>query len=166
MTVFWHGTCIIKSNNKFFTERGIPEMRRFLIASHGRFAEGIYDSLRMIMGEQKNVATLCAYVDHKKDIKEEVKQIIASLAANEELIVITDLFGGSVNNEFMRYLSDWRIHLISGLNLPLLIELVGSAEDELPTNEWLLQKVNSTKNTIQYCNELLRQQELVEEENF
>jgi fructoselysine/glucoselysine PTS system EIIA component len=141
-------------------------MRRFLIASHGRFAEGIYDSLKMIMGEQKNVTTFCAYVDNQKDIKEEVKQIISSLPANEELIVITDLFGGSVNNEFMRYLSDWRLHLISGLNLPLLIELVSSTEEKQPTNEWLLKKVNSTKNTIQYCNELVRQLELVEEDNF
>jgi fructoselysine/glucoselysine PTS system EIIA component len=155
-----------KIKHQNFWERRF-EMRTFLIATHGHFADGIYDSLKMIMGEQKNVMRLNAYVEKGFDIGEKVKQIMASLSPNEELIVITDIYGGSVNNEFMRYLSDWRLHLISGLNLPLLIELISTSDAESTnTSEWLLKTLDSTNTGIQYCNELLRQKELIEEENF
>ncbi len=47
-----------------------------------------------------------------------MKEIIDALCDDEELIVTTDIFGGSVNNEFMKYLSKSNIHLIAGVNLP------------------------------------------------
>jgi len=141
-------------------------LRKILLASHGKFADGIYDSLQMIMGEQKRVSTLCAFVDRKTDLKKEIEEIISSLSEHEELIVITDIFGGSVNNLFMQYVSKSRIHLISGLNLPLLIEMVSRVEEEPENTEsWLLKILDTTKNTIMYCNDLLVTNSL-EEENF
>lgn len=141
-------------------------MRRILLASHGKFADGIYNSLQMIMGEQERISTLCAFVDGNIDLKEEVNKIISALLPNDELIVITDIFGGSVNNLFMQYLSDSRIHLISGLNLPLLIELVGTFDDPVDTKSWLLKTLTSTKNSILYCNDLLLQHGMISEETF
>ena len=40
---------------------------KIIIASHGRFAEGIMDSLKMIAGEQDHVEPLCAYIDRSEE---------------------------------------------------------------------------------------------------
>ena len=51
----------------------------------------------------------------------------------DEWIVLTDIYGGSVNNAFMNRLSDPSIRLIAGMSLPLVLEiLVGldSLDDE------------------------------------
>lgn len=140
-------------------------MRSFLLATHGYFADGIYNSLKIIMGEQNNVSTLCAYVDGKNDLKKEVIKIIQNMKKGEELIVLTDIFGGSVNNEFMNYIGKGKIHLISGLNLPLLIELISRQEEE--DIELLIEDVLlGSKKTIQYCNSILKSAEKVEDEDF
>jgi fructoselysine and glucoselysine-specific PTS system IIA component len=140
-------------------------MIRFVLASHGTFANGIYNALKIIMGEQQNISTLCAYVDEKADLKKQVSSIIDELSIEDELIVITDIFGGSVNNEFMNYTSRENIHLIAGLNLPLLIELVSRQQEEnIPSliNEVL----KCSRDSIQYCNSTLKLSSKIRDEEF
>lgn len=128
-------------------------MRNFLLASHGRFAEGIYDSLKKIIGKQSNVFTFCAYVDDNFDIKKQVKDIIDSKSEEEELIIITDIYGGSINNEFMNYLSLSNIYLVAGLNLPLAIEMILSQEED--TEKMINIALKTSKESIKFCNPLL-----------
>ena len=36
--------------------------RHYILASHGMFSQGIYDSIRIILGEKKHVHLITAYV--------------------------------------------------------------------------------------------------------
>ncbi|MFC7395359.1 PTS sugar transporter subunit IIA [Scopulibacillus cellulosilyticus] len=132
-------------------------MRYFLFASHGRFADGILDSVELIMGKQNNIRTINAYTKENKDIKSEITKIIESISAEDELIVVTDIFGGSVNNEFMNLLNDRRIYLIAGLNLPLVIELISLSRVNSDTDQMIKTALRNAKNSIQYCNYQLSQ---------
>ena len=42
-------------------------MVRFLIASHGRFAEGLYDTFVMVMGKRDGLSFFGAYTDIRTD---------------------------------------------------------------------------------------------------
>lgn len=127
-------------------------MVKFMLASHGTFAEGIKSALELILGKQPNVSTICAYVNGENDVKPRIKDFIEHIQPDEEWIIVTDVFGGSVNNEFMNYLRNHRIHLVSGMNLPLLVELVTnpseSAEDKIQS------ALEVAKEEIKYCNQL------------
>lgn len=79
--------------------------RKIILATHGNFAAGIQTSLALICGETKNVECLCAYMEQPYDLAKTVKDILKNNQQNE-LIVITDLFGGSVNNEFFNYVGN------------------------------------------------------------
>ena len=69
---------------------------KIIIASHGRFAEGIMDSLKMIAGEQDHVEPLCAYIDRSVDYSARIRQPVADHDYEKQaLLVITDLLGGS-----------------------------------------------------------------------
>lgn len=98
-------------------------MTHYIIASHGRLAAGIYDSLKLIIGEQPNTEVITAYLDGGNDVAPKVKQAVESVPESENLVVFTDILGGSVNNEFMKYLSRENFYLIAGMNLPLLMQL-------------------------------------------
>lgn len=97
-------------------------MTHVILASHGMFAKGIYESVKLIMGEIENVHIITAFVDNN-DIKGMVQSVMDSIPAEDTVVAATDIMGGSVNNEFMNYLSRERFYLISGMNLPLLVQL-------------------------------------------
>ncbi len=127
-------------------------MRKFLLASHGTLARGMYDSLRIICGEQPNVDVFCAYVGEEDDISDRVRALLDALSPRDELIVLTDLFGGSVNNEFMRYLHLPNCALVAGMNLALLIELLHHPELAVP--ELVPMAVELAGGGIRWCNRL------------
>lgn len=132
--------------------------KRLLIATHSTFAEGIKNAIELIAGKQDYVYTLCAYTNNISEVETPVKEFISSLKENEELIVATDILGGSVNNEFMKYLTNQNLHLISGMNLPLLIELIMNIESN-DTKKSILSAIEISKSQIQYCNSLIESQE-------
>jgi fructoselysine/glucoselysine PTS system EIIA component len=127
-------------------------MRYLLLASHGRLAEGMFHSVEMITGKQENVWTLCAYVEEKVSIQTQISELQTSLGEDDELIVVTDIFGGSVNNEFMNLVEDERIHVIAGLNLPLVIELVTMKDIEKDLLKLIKSALTNAKGSIKYCN--------------
>lgn len=137
--------------------------KKLLIATHSVFADGIKNAMELVTGEQNSVSTLCAYTNDMTEVETPIKEIIDALCDDEELIVTTDIFGGSVNNEFMKYLSKSNIYLIAGVNLPLLFELIMNLESE-NTVQMIKTAVKNARKQLQYCNPLI--QCSIIEENF
>ena len=137
--------------------------KKLLIATHSVFADGIKNAMELVTGEQNSVSTLCAYTNDMTEVETPIKEIIDALCDDEELIVTTDIFGGSVNNEFMKYLSKSNIYLIAGVNLPLLFELIMNLESE-NTLQMIETAVKNARKQLQYCNPLI--QCSIIEENF
>ena len=48
--------------------------RHYILASHGMFSQGIYDSIRIILGEKKHVHLITAYVKDGQDISDLIKE--------------------------------------------------------------------------------------------
>lgn len=137
--------------------------KKLLIATHSVFADGIKNAMELVTGEQNSVSTLCAYTNDMTEVETPIKEIIDALCDDEELIVTTDIFGGSVNNEFMKYLSKSNIYLIAGVNLPLLFELIMNLKSE-NTVQMIETAVKNARKQLQYCNPLI--QCSIIEENF
>lgn len=135
--------------------------RNFVIATHGTFAEGIYESLKIIVGEQDNVQLLNAFVENN-EIEGPVNELLARIPEEEELIVCTDIFGGSVNNEWMKHMDRKNFYLITGINLPLLMQLFLSLEED--TGTMIQTIVHKQETAPMFCNELFTKKE--EEEDF
>lgn len=94
-------------------------MRRMIIASHSTLAEGFKETLEFLTGMHNQISSLCAYVEETDDIDEQIKELVET---TDEIIVLTDMAGGSVNQKFFTYISD-RVHVISGMNLPLAMSI-------------------------------------------
>ena len=100
-----------------------------ILASHGEFAKGIMQSGSMIFGEQENVkAVTLMPSEGPDDLKAKMKDAIASLDNQDEVLFLVDLWGGTPFNQanglFEEHKDKWAI--VAGLNLPMLIEAYGA----------------------------------------
>lgn len=100
-----------------------------ILASHGDFANGILQSAQMIFGEQENVkAVTLMPSEGPDDLKEKLKEAIASFDNQDEVLFLVDLWGGTPFNQasglFEEHKEKWAI--VAGLNLPMLIEAFAS----------------------------------------
>jgi fructoselysine and glucoselysine-specific PTS system IIA component len=137
-------------------------MRKIVIATHSMMmAKGLKDTLEFIIGPQKSLLAITAYIDSDYSINQEIEQLFSDLAPDDELIVTVDLLGGSVSNAFSEQIGKDNFYLISGVNLPLLLELCLSGEQD--TKKLIQKAMNSGNEGIVLVNELL---EKTEEDDF
>lgn len=120
-------------------------MRKVLVATHGRFAEGIRETMQFIMGDEGTVDVLNAYTSQEFDMHKEAERLVNNLGAGDELIVAADLFGGSVANAFVQYMPTGKVHVVTGVNLPMLIELAASAGGELSAEDLIETAIQTAK---------------------
>lgn len=98
-------------------------MVKFLLASHGKMASGMKMSLNILLGNSDNVTVYDAYVDDS-NITEVFEQYFASVSEEDQVIMLSDLYGGSVNQKMYTYLTRPNTFLVAGVNLALVLELV------------------------------------------
>ncbi|WP_434351613.1 PTS sugar transporter subunit IIA [Trichococcus flocculiformis] len=137
-------------------------LRKLILASHGKFASGIYSSLALICGKMNEIEVLDAYVEEDFSLSTRVEDIMQRYK-EYELIVLTDIFGGSVNNEFLKYINRENYYLISGLNLSLLIEIATKIKLDLPFESVVTDAVDNSKEMIQLCNKTIKKKILEDE---
>jgi fructoselysine/glucoselysine PTS system EIIA component len=128
--------------------------RKFLIATHGAFAQGIKTSLDIIIGTDFPVFLIQAYLDGNSSIEPELIQLFQHMEPTDEWVIFTDLLGGSVNNQVLRYALMERVHVVSGFNLPLLIEVILS-DNATPAGEVIENALRNAKDQMVYVNQLL-----------
>ncbi|KRO16276.1 mannose/fructose/sorbose PTS transporter subunit IIB [Lacticaseibacillus saniviri] len=100
-----------------------------ILASHGEFAAGIKQSGQMIFGEQEKVEAVTFMPNEgPDDLKAHLEAAIAKFDPEDEVLFLIDLWGGSPFNQsnglFEAHKDKWAI--VTGLNLPMLIEAYGS----------------------------------------
>jgi mannose/fructose-specific phosphotransferase system component IIA len=132
-------------------------MRKFLIATHGAFAKGIKSSLDMIIGETDNVFLIQAYLDENIIVEDELAAVLTNITGADELIIFTDLLGGSVNNIMLREALKENVHIVSGFNLPLVIEIM-MGDADTPVIEVIESAIINAKEQMVYVNKLITQQ--------
>lgn len=100
-------------------------MRHVIIASHHRFAEGLRDTLEFIGGVE-GMRVVCAYVD-ETPLDELVAAAFGPVGDDDEVLVLTDILQGSVNQAFLPYMGE-HVFVVSGVNVACCLELVLSEE--------------------------------------
>lgn len=97
-----------------------------IIASHGKFAEGIHQSGSMIFGEQEKVQVVTFMPNEgPDDLYGHFNNAIQQFDADDEILVLADLWSGSPFNQASRVMGEnpeRKMAIITGLNLPMLIQ--------------------------------------------
>lgn len=139
-------------------------MRKLLVATHGRFASGIMETFKLIMGESDEISEISAYVEAGFDMQKEAEKKIHELNEEDELIIVADIMGGSIANTFSSYIQSEKIHIITGLNLPLLIGLAQDLDSDISTDELIENAIQMGKEGIIDLNKMMEENSDIEED--
>ncbi|MGT2799644.1 PTS sugar transporter subunit IIA [Streptococcus marmotae] len=129
-------------------------MTHFIIATHERLSEGFKHTLEYIAPNSIKLSTIAAYV-HNIPVEEELVNLLEEIGKDEQVLILTDLLGGSVNQECAKFLHRENVHVITGLNFPLLLSLAIEAAEGEVSAEKIRQHILEAREQIIYVNDYL-----------
>ena len=102
-----------------------------VIVTHYRLGEEFLQALRLIVPDAPAMASVS--VDPKQPVDEMRESIAVALKASDDgdgVLVLTDMFGGTPSNISLSFLSERRVEVVTGMNLPMLIKLATMTEEK------------------------------------
>jgi PTS system mannose-specific IIA component len=134
-----------------------------ILVSHGGLAKGLLDALQMITGQQKAIASLALNeTDAVDELVERIGTAVDQTAGKEGTLILVDVLGASPFNASARLALSrptQKIDVITGMNLPMLIELVTQREN-LTLEDAVAAACKSGSQGIVTLSDLMRQADL------
>lgn len=124
-------------------------MNQFIIVTHGKLAEGFYNSVLFFNKAIDNLHFINAYLE-ESTFEQSFVRLVEKLSSSH-LIVFTDLPGGSVNQIICHYIDKYHLRIVSGVNLPLLLELV--MKETIITDEQLRVAIAESQKQLVFMND-------------
>ena len=118
-----------------------------LLISHYTLAESLKETVSLIIGKKENLDILALMKDDKiEDFTEKLKKKVSELDEGDGVLIMADMFGGTPSNASLAaYAEDDRVAIITGFNLPLVIEAVmHSGKPLTELNSMLMEKREKT----------------------
>lgn len=97
-------------------------MLKIFLASHGRLASGMKSSLDILLGNSDHITVYDAYID-ETNVQTKLDEFYGTVSKEDHVILLSDLYGGSVNQVMFLYLDRPNTTLIAGVNLALVLEI-------------------------------------------
>ena len=95
-----------------------------VVITHGQLATELVNAAEMIVGDlPRFTAVSIGWHEDVNDAREDIAQAIERVRAEEGVLLLTDMFGGTPSNLGMTFLETDRLEVITGVNLPMLIKL-------------------------------------------
>ena len=101
-----------------------------VVVSHGHLATELVNAARTIVGEIPRIAAVSiGWSDDMAAARKAIEDALAEVGG-EEVLVLTDMFGGTPTNVSLPFLSS-RVEIVTGVNLPMLIKVSSLREGDL-----------------------------------
>lgn len=101
------------------------DMIQIITASHGPLSEAIIKSASIIAGSDitKNLKHIQITMDTStEEAKKLVEEALNSFDPNDEILALTDVYGGSITRVISEYIGVRKLYIIAGMNLGMLLE--------------------------------------------
>jgi PTS system mannose-specific IIA component len=103
-------------------------MTGLVLVTHAGLAGALKSAAEMIVGSIDTCTTVeVAPGEHADGIMARVVAAVEAVST-DGAIIMTDLFGGTPSNMAMSFLNEGRIEVLTGVNLPMLIEFCSKRE--------------------------------------
>lgn len=130
---------------------------KVIVVSHGRFAEGIVDSVQMLAGAQTDLVYYGLFPQETvATLREKLQKELEATPEGTEVLFLTDLYHGSPFNTVVDLMRDFSFHHMTGINLPLLLLCMMSRYSDLSAEEICREMMEEGPDTLKYVNDLFR----------
>lgn len=140
---------------QLLTENG-EKMFNIVIGTHGQLGEALVATAEMIIGKMEKVYWVSLLPSKSfEDFMKETDQLFTSLEG--PTIAFVDLFGGTPSNVFAVLSKKYGFQLISGINLPVLIDLYLKRDTEDITEELISTIIAVINESVIHINKRLEE---------
>ena len=104
-----------------------------VIVTHGQLGEALIGAAEFIIG-RRPAAIESISIDlseNAEKLRAKIAQGIKKVAGQEGVLILTDMFGGTPSNLSYSFLEEGRIEVLSGVNLPILIQAVNLRDKKI-----------------------------------
>lgn len=97
---------------------------RTLILTHGSLAEELLRAAETIVGALPSFRVLTLdWDDSFEEAERKTREALAELESDEELLILTDMYGGTPYNVAVSLAQPGRVEVVTGVNLPMVVRL-------------------------------------------
>ncbi len=126
-----------------------------VLVTHSGLANALIKAATMISGELEATRAVELHADDPPE--ELLGRITAALeqVGGENTIIMTDMFGGTPSNAAMSFLQEGQVEVLTGVNLPMVIEFFLRRE-RMEIQELCASLVKNGRESIINANEFLK----------
>ncbi|ALX89723.1 PTS sugar transporter subunit IIA [Lacticaseibacillus paracasei] len=126
--------------------------RTLVVASHSTLASGMAAALRFFAGDDTPVVAIDAYLDNQP-VNTQIESVFKGIGDDEEIVVLTDLLSGSVNQAMFSYRTRPHTYIVTGMNLALSLALQLEPTDDYLTISRVRQLVAEARDNLVLMND-------------
>lgn len=98
--------------------------------THNQLADALIESAEFVLG-RRHEALAAVSIDlnqSAESLRKKIADGIKEVDKKDGIIILTDMFGGTPSNLSYSFLDEGRIEVLSGVNLPILVQAINSRE--------------------------------------
>jgi PTS system mannose-specific IIA component len=97
-----------------------------VIVTHSQLGEALIGAAEFIIGSRPGSIESVSIdlSENAEKLRSKIDQGIKKVMGQEGVIILTDMFGGTPSNLSYSFLEEGRVEVLSGVNLPILIQAV------------------------------------------
>ncbi len=98
-----------------------------VVVTHSRLGEALIEAAEFIIGSRPEavVAVSIDISENAEKLREKIATNIKTVKGPDGVLILTDMFGGTPSNLSYSFLEEGHIEVISGVNLPILVQAAG-----------------------------------------
>ena len=113
-----------------------------IVAAHGNLARELIATTEKIVGKLERIEAVSILAQEgMEDLERKLKEAIEKVKGPGGAIILIDIYGGSPATASLSFIDKYPLRIISGVNLPMILEVVTHRErSELDELAYLAEK--------------------------
>jgi PTS system mannose-specific IIA component len=101
-----------------------------VIVTHSRLGEALIEAAEFIIGgRSKALVSVSIDINQSAEkLRKNIQEGIKKVDKKDGVLILTDMFGGTPSNLSYSFLEEGHIEVLSGVNLPILVQAINSRE--------------------------------------
>ena len=130
----------------------------FVIVTHSKLGDALIEAAEFIIGTRPEaLASVSIDLNESAEVlRAKIAKGIKKVKSKEGVLILTDMFGGTPSNLSYSFLEEGQIEVISGVNLPILIQAANIREKKKDLTKLAVKLEKFGKKSISSASGLLK----------
>ena len=129
-----------------------------VIVTHSQLGEALIGAAEFIIGHRPEAIESISIdlSENAEKLRAKIAKGIKKVEGPEGILILTDMFGGTPSNLSYSFLEEGRIEVLSGVNLPILIQAASLRDKDMKLGELAAKLEVFGKKSISLASGILR----------